>query len=467
MKENIIESPEIESEDENIHGKLAHLNAVDLRPLSVASRYAYITLLHRSDELGRFMTHGGAEPSLPALSEKSACRAIKDLISAKLLRTWMYGASTCWELAGAYAYKPNLKKQLHERRRISKRKQEETDKRRQRRKDAKEGVPFAYEDDGTFSVESKVVELIRSERGNLLPTRPGVWFNSKVPPPKRKARNKMLIDQPDTTEGCILRMLPSFDPGEGLCALGVILRYYLLMESDDYGRVHLDVRKLYQQLGPKITKRVSKAQIQETLNKMERQCHLLVIKRSNSSFAFLRDSAQHLLERKRYDRSIPRLNSSRTFTHDSARYQAFFEACKKHAATRATVQVGQFSERGDLKAVSEYVELAARRFVGTHEKIMTEEPFCGLTPNQLFGRDADVIPQRLTCDHLFWYAAQNPIPVEWLEHHYLDYQEELDGNTGSESGDRTHKILTYLLKMTPAEFVEKAKEESSPPTIVP
>lgn len=460
--------PDLEVPDADIHGKLAHLNAVDLRPLTLSTRYAYITLLHppNSDELGRFMTLSGVLPILPALTDKEANAAITGLIKAKLLRIWEHSGSTCFELAGAYAFKPDLKKQLYQRRKLASQKREEEEKRRQRKKDADEGIPFAYEDDGSDPREGKVIEKIRSQRGNLLPTRHGVFFSSKVPPPKKKQRHVMMQPQPDKTEGCVLRMLPSFNPGEDLCKLGAVLRFYLLCESDDYGRVRLDAGRLHQMLGPAITKRVSKATISETLEEMEKLGHLMVFDLPKGRFAYLRDSAQHMLKSKRYAKDIPRLLDEWDFTYDSEDYTAFFEACAKHSATRTTVHVASYSERGDLHVVSEYVEEAAKRFLEEHEKLLSMEPYCGLSPEQIMDRETTLNSyQSLPYEHIFWYAASTNQPAEWLEQHYLTYRDELDGKSGGETNAKAHKILTYLLDMTPAEFVERAKTNPSRPPV--
>jgi len=458
---------ELETPDGDNHGKLAHLNAVDLRALTLARRYVYVTLLHppNSDELGRFMTHSGANPLLPALSDKAARGGDQRTFDQGLLRIWSHGASTCWELTGAYAFKPDKKRLLYDRRLIAKQKRDEAFKRRQRKKDADEGVPFVYEDDGTQTEGGKIHEKIRTQRGNLVPTRPGIWFNSKVPPPRGQSRYKMLIEQPATSEGCVLRMLPSFNPGENLSELGAVLRFYLLMECDDYGRVSVDSRRLYQQLGPVITKRISMAKIEHELHTMEKLGHLMVFGKPRGKFGYLKDSAQHLLKKKTYSHDVPRLLDAWNFTYDSEEYTDFFEACAKHSATRAKVHVGSYSERGDIHAISEYVEVAAKRFVESHERLMAEEPYRSLSPEQIMGREAGLDSfQCLPYSDIFWYAVANNQPAEWLEHHYLVHREELDCNDGRSAGAKYHNIFTYLLGMTPAEFVEKAKtDEARPP----
>ena len=259
------------TEDVDIHGKLAHLNAFDMSKLTLIKRYVMITLRHppHSDELGRLMTIAGAYPCLPALSTKQMQGAIDALIKDNLIATWKHEGSTCWEVAGAYAFKKGLRWHLRERAKINKRKKEEAAKRRQRKKDAEEGVPFVYEDDGTMpDYDSTIYEKVRTKRGNLVDGHPEFFFNSFVPQRKGKRQHEMLLNQPRTSKGCILRMLASFDPTQDLKPLAAVIRFYLLMDSDDYGRVRVDVKKIHGQLGPAITKRVSKNQVKQELDRI-------------------------------------------------------------------------------------------------------------------------------------------------------------------------------------------------------
>lgn len=462
-------SQEDPAADEDIHGKLANLNAVPLLQLSLAMRYAYLMLLHppNSDELGRFMTHGGALPNLPALSAREASLAIEGLIAVGLLVKWHHGASQCFELLGAYAYKPDLKQQLNQRRLINKRKRDETLKRRQRRKDIRDGVPYLSEEDETLKEDYEVEELIRTQRGNHVPTRAGVWFRSIVPPPTKQSRHKLTLPQPDSPVGCILKMLPSYNPGENLSKLGVLLRYYLHLEADDYGRVSLGVDRLHRQLGPAITKRVSKADIRHELREMVALGHLKDYKISSGWFAYLKDSAQHLLKKKNYNRNIPRLSDDKHFTYDSARYRAFFKACAEHASSRERVGVCAYAEKGKLKCISENVNVAAERFVKEYKAVMAKEPFASRTPAVLMGVDAAQDYYNLSYGESFYYGAVTNQPAKWLEMLYLQYQEEFDGVRGGTRGRNIHLILTHLLRMTPAEYVEHAKQDDNRPPIMP
>jgi hypothetical protein len=465
-------------EDVDIHGKLANLNAVDLSGLTLHKRYAIITLTHPpySDEFGRFITTAGAYPSLPALSPKETQAAMDSLIAEGLIETWMHGGSTCWEVAGGYAYKKGMKWQMNERRKMNKQKKEETAKRRQRKKDADNGVPFAYEDDGKAMAEDGVVhEKIRTGRGNLVPDRPWFFINSNVPQRKGKPQHEMIIKHPTSAVGCILKMLPSFYPAEDLNPLGAVIRYYLLMDSDDYGRVRGDAKKLHGQLGPAITKRVSMKDIEQELARMQRTGHLILFNRKKGVFGYVRDAAQHLMKKKRYDRQIPQLYTDREFTYDSNEFKAFFKSIAEHSAGGEKVFVGSFSERGDLTVIRERAPVAAERYLKQYEKIISKEPYCNLTPEQFcgFGDDA-LFDNNIGLGIQFFHGFKTGLSADMIELLYLSHPEYFDG-AGDNPND--HRILTNLMGMKPREYVSLSKareatlstpyEEEGNPLVVP
>jgi hypothetical protein len=450
-------------EDVDVHGKLGHLNALDLSSLTLHKRCVMINLAHPpfSDELGRFMTTAGAYPSVPALSAKETQVAIDSLIEDKLIATWNHGGSTCWEVAGAYAFKPALKWHLAQRGVMNKKKKEEAAKRCQRKKDLEEGVEFVREDDNKGVADDGVVhEKIRTKRGNLVPNRPEFYFNSKVPQRKGRPQHEMLVNQPATPKGCILKLLPSFYPAEDLSPLAAVIRFYLLMDCDDFGRVRVEVKKLHSQLGPAITKRVSKEQIEQELSRMERTGHLIRFRRKQGVFGYLRDSAQHLKEVKRYDRQIPPLFADREFTYDSDQYKAFFEACREHSSKRDKVRVAQFNERGDVTIVWELAKVAAERFAQWYEEIISKEPFSNLTPEQVCGFEDcnEFIPDRGS-DFRFFHGFKSGLSGELMELLYLQESDYFDGEVDD---PKDHKILTHLIGMTPREYVEllKSREEN-------
>lgn len=447
----------ISPEDVDIHGKLAHLNALDLSGLSLIKRYGIITLSHPaySDELGRFMTTAGAYPHLPALSLKQTKAAIDALIKDGIIETWTHGGSTCWEIAGAYAYKPNLKWHMNERRKVNRRKREETEKRRQRKKDAEAGIPFAYEDDGkATAIDGVVIEKIRTKRGNLVSNHPEFFYNSVVPHRKKKHPYKMILMQPETTKGCIFRMLPSFDQSKGLSPLAAVIRFYLLMDSDDYGRVRADVNIIHGQLGSAITKRVSKNKIEQELKQMERSGHLILFKKKLDQFAYIRDAAQHMLEKKRYNRKIPKLYTDQEFTYDSDHYKAFFEAVKEHSAKRTKVKVAQYSEHGDVTVVKEYAKDAAERFAKNYEEIVSKEPYCTMTPEQVYEPSDINTPGSLSVDYLFYHGFKCELSADLMESLYLSDPDYFNGTSGDSTA---HHILTHLIGMSPKEYVESLK----------
>ena len=441
--------------DVDVHGKLAHLNALDLSGLTLNRRYVMITLMNPkySDDFGRFMTSAGEYPTLPALSVKETRAAIDSLINDKLIETWKHQGSTCWEIAGAYAFKPGLIKELNMRREISRAKKEERAKRRQRKKDTEEAIPFVTEDDGKGAANDGVVHnKILTKRGNLLPDRPSFFFNSRVPHRKKKAQYEMIVNQPDSAKGCILKMLPSFDPTEDLNSLAAVIRFYLLKDCDDYGRVRIDVRKIHSQLGPVITKRVSKEKIEKELQAMERAGHLILFERKNGKFAYIRDAAQHLKDKKRYDLQIPLLYKDRDFTYDSQHYKAFFEACRQHSAKRSKAYFSQFCQNGDIVVVHELVATAAERFLKVYKNTMNSEPFCNFTPEQLCGFDSSKGPNVFQnhYDIWFYHGYKTGFPAYLMEHLYKVNNEEFDGLNGN---PRISLIMKHLIGMTPRQYV--------------
>lgn len=458
---------ETETYDVGIHGKLSHLDAVDLSKLSLNKRYVMITLSGpwASDDFGRFTTSGGAYPRLPGLSDREALVAVRSLIKESHIRTWIIGGTTCWEVAGAYAFKPGLKQAKWERKQLAISKRKEKAKRRERKKENDAGIPFAKEDDGGGAAEDgAIITEIRTKRGNVVPERAGLWFRSSVPVPKGEARDKMLLTQPDRSRDINLRMLPPINPSEGLSVLGTILRHYLLMDCDDYGRVRLDVPQLYQQLGNVITKRISRAQVEAELAAMIQSAHLMEIRKKSGRFAFVRDSAQHLLDKKRYHRDIPRLMDGQGFTHNSKPYLAFFDACTQHATTRTKVQVAQYTLRGDIHVVNEYLNEAKEQFLSEYQRVMKTEDWLHATPQQFCigdwssGRAWEGGPYLEPIELRLWHAINSNLPVAQIEEIHRESPDTFDGTNDDIGKNRnTHKIFTALLGMTPKAYIEKRK----------
>lgn len=473
---NTLSPGEPDTHDIDIHGKLSHLGAIDMTKLTLAKRYVMITLSGpwASDDYGRFTTQGGAFPRLPALTDREAKAAIRDLIKDGLIRTWIIGDTTCWEVAGAYAFKPGLKQAMWERKKLAIQKRKEWAKRRERKKAADAGMAFAFEDDGGGTADDGgLVYNIRTKRGNLVPARAGLWYRSTVPVPKGKSRQRMLVEQPDAPPDTLnLRLLPSFNPSEDLSALGTVLRHYLLMDCDDYGRVRLDIPRLCQQLGSAITKRISRAQVEAEIDAMIDSGHLMAVEKKNRRFAFVRDSAQHMRKKKRYDRSLQRLHDDWQFTYDSEDYLAFYKACEEHSATRAKVRVDEFNLRGDVHVVDEFLNVAAGRFVKKYQDLMKTEPWMHLTPEQFcFGvndfarggyRRVYLGGPLVQEVHVrFWHAISCNLPAALLIKIYQEDEKDFDGSGPDVGRNRnTHKIFTHLLKMTPKEYIEtKLREE--------
>jgi hypothetical protein len=461
----------------SIHGKLSHLDAIDMTKLSLSKRYAMITLSGPwiSDDYGRFTTTAGANPRLPALSDREANTAIRGLIEDQLIRTWTIGGTTCWEVAGAYAFKPGLKQALWERKQLGIRKRKEKAKRKQRKEEADAGLAFTFEDDSEgMEEDGATVHKLRTARGNVIPTHMGrLWYRSNVPVPKGMKRDQMIVEQPDARPRDLnLRMLPSFNPGEGLSPLETVLRQYLLMDSDDYGRVRLDIPRLLQQLGSVITKRISRSQVEAAVEAMIEAGHLMEVRKKTGRFAFVRDSAQHLLATKRYHRDLPRLHDEQAYTYNSEAYLAFFKACEQQSTSRPKVLVRQYNLRGDLHVIEEYLHVAADRFVKEYEQLMKTEPWMRLFPQQVcYGvkergtgylvayQGGPPIPSH---EIRLWHAIQRGLPARELEDLLFEGIATFDDAEPSARNSTMHKIFTHLLRMTPMEYVaQQAKAESN------
>jgi hypothetical protein len=194
---------------------------------------------------------------------------------------------------------------------------------------------------------------------------------------------------------------------------------------------------------------------------MQRTGHLILFPRNKGLFAYLRDAAQHLMNKKRYDRQIPQLYTDREFTYDSNEYKAFFKAIAEHSAGQDKVFVDSFSERGDVTVVSERVSLAAERYLKQYEKTISKEPYCNLTPEQFcgFGDDA-YFDYQLGLGIQFFHGFKTGLSSDMMECLYLSDPEYFDGS-GDHPND--HRILTYLMRMKPREYVSllKAREASS------
>ena len=442
---------DLDIENIDIHGKISHLDAIDMSQLTLAKRYALITLSGPwiSDDYGRFTTSLGALPLLPALTHRKCEAALRALEEDGLLKTWTIGGTKCWEVAGAYAFKPGLKEAKQQRKRMAVRLQKEKEKRNKAKKDGTPYVPSRTRNSKGSGV------MIRTGGGKLAPLRQGLWYRSSVPLPKGLHRDRMIVKQPDDPENCNLRLLPSFNPAEGLTALGAVIRHYLLMESDDYGRVRLDVHQLHNQLGREITKRgVGLETIEAELSAMAKAGYLKVVQKPRGGrFAFIRDSAQHMMTRKRSKPGIPKLMDDREFTYDSEAYLAFYKRCDEHSISNDLVYVETVKEGGKELYVFKYVKVAARQFVEEHDKLMAQAPYSQMTPAQFCGLESwQGSPLHFSTLDQFLHAVRKNLPLAQMLELYLTYRDELDGSCSGHKN--THKILKHLLKMTPRACME-------------
>lgn len=444
--------PDLDFEEMDIHGKLVVLDAIDLSTLTLTNRCAMILLSGPwcSDDFGRFKGPPGFLPPLSALSKRQKAMALRALTEKGLIKTWMIGGTRCWEVAGAYTFKKNLKAAFNERRSISRIKRLQYNDRKMRRQEEFKGKSYMDEDDGSPNADG-VVDVIRTTRGGHIPMRPLMFQRSDVPMPKNVSKQKLIVPQPTAEGEGILHMYPSFDVYDGLSELGVVIRHHLLLTADDYGRVRIDIAELYTELGVAVTKRVSTKDIESEIQRMSDSGHLLVIKRASGTYAYIRDAAQHLMKKKFKNMKLPTLVPDKEFTHDSDNYKAYFEACRAHAITRDKVYIRSYTKEGIVYAIHEYVEVAAKGFLEKYHEIINTERYADATVDTIFdlshGGNMDT---RLHTDELFYYGYLHKMSYEGMS-----YILHSSGNDMTDPNEIRFKILRYLIKMTPQEYVDK------------
>lgn len=450
-------SHDLDPEEMDIHGKLVALNAVDLSNLTLSNRCAMILLAGPwvTDDFGRFTGPPGFIPDLAPLSKKQASLAIRALIEKGLIKTWTHEGSHCWEVAGAYAFKSNLKAKMGERARLSRLKRVMQDERKMRRSEEFQGDSYLHEDDGAPN-SNNVVETIRTTRGGHVPMNPTVFFRRKVPVPKGTGKYKLIIPQPKDESGCVKHLYPSFNVYAGLSPLGVVIRHLLIWKADDYGRVRIDIERLHGEMGPAITKRVTKEDIEREIGRMSNSGHLLIFRRSSGTYAYVRDAAQHMKEWKMKNMELPRLVDDREFTHDSDAYKAFFAAWRAHTITRDKVHIASYSKDGVLYSVNEYVEVAAKRFLEEYARDINLDRYKDATSETIHAiYRAAPDCERLYGIQLFFYGYLNRMSHRWMESFY-----ELCSDAVADSSSNNFKIFRYLMGMSPHEYLEQLRDKT-------
>lgn len=455
--QTVTESTEdIDALDSDIHGKLVALNAVDLSGLTLANRCAMILLSGpwATDDFGRYMGPPGFIPDLGPLSKKQASLAIRALLEKSLMKTWTYEGSHCWEVAGAYAFKPKLRAKLAENQRIARFKRVTLQDRMARRREEFHGESYIYEDDGSPNA-GDVVELIRTTRGGHVPMRPTLFFRSKVPVPKGTSKYKLIAPQPKDESGCVLHLYPRFNVYAGLSLLGVVIRHLLIWKADDYGKVRIDIERLHGELGPAITKRYSMKDIEQEIGRMSTSGHLLVFRSKSGTYAFVRDAAQHMKRKKFRNMELPKLVEDREFTHDSEAYKAFFKSWREHTITRDKVYIRSYAKQGVVYAVNEYVEVAAKRFLEKYHELMSSERYAAATPETIYEINSTSPGYRLYAVELFYYGYLNKMSYAEMESFY-----QVCGDSLADANQNDFKILRYLMKVTPQEYLQRLRDEA-------
>jgi hypothetical protein len=448
--------PDLDFEEMDIHGKLVMLDAVDLQALTLTNRCALILLSGPwcSDDLGRFMGPSGFLPELSALSKRQTSTALRALTEKEMIKTWTIGGVDCWEVAGAFAFKKNLKAAFSENRRIARLKWQMRNERMIRRKEEFKGESYAYENDASPNADG-VVEAIRTADGGHVPMRPTMFFKSKVPLPKRIRKYKLIVPQPTNEAGRKLHMYPSFNVYAGLSELGVVLRHRLLWNADDYGRVRIDIPTLHSELGSAITKRVTLKDVGAEIQQMCRSQHLLLFERASGNYAYIRDAAQHLKNRMFRDMKLPKLVDDREFTHDSDAYKSFTETCRALSTRRDKVYLTSYAKAGLIYGIYEYVEAPAKRFLQKYHEIISSDIYAQATVDTIYEISNDANMNRLYQEEMFYYGYLNKMSYEWM-----DYILRNGGDGMRDPEGRQLKILRYLIGMTPQEYVDKLRRES-------
>jgi hypothetical protein len=448
---------DFDPEQMDIHGKLVALNAVGLSSLTLTNRCAMILLSGPwvTDDLGRFMGPPGFLPDLNPLSKRQVSMAIGALTDKGLIKTWQHAGSQCWEVAGAYTFIKNRKAKLAERSKLAHIKRVTVHERKARRSEEFQGEWYIYEDDGSPNADD-AVEFVRTKNGGHVPMRPTFYQRSVVPVPEGTSKYKMIVPQPKDEKGMKLHLYPSFNVYAGLNPLGVVIRHLLIWEADDYGKVRIDIERLHGELGPTITKRTSKSDIEQEIARMSASGHLMVFTRASGTYAYVRDAAQHMLKKKFKNMEIPRLVKDREFTHDSDAYRAFFDAWRAHAITREKVEIRSYAKGGVVYAAHEYVEVAAERFVQEYEEVIHSKRFKNATVETIYAISLDSVWEHLNPVILFYYGYRNRAPLHWMESFYRDSGESL-----SNPNENDFKILRHLMGMTPEEYLQKLSAEST------
>lgn len=436
------------------HGKLAHLDAVamsELARLSLGQRHVLIYLAGPwvSDDMGRFQMRGDELPTIPGMSVGAARRAINSLVAANRIRTWQVYGVTGYEVGGAYAFRKGgvaAAQKAEKAAGVAKRKETAAI-----RSDRKASLAAGHEDDGSNVERIAPDPLLFTRRGGVIHDTRKTSYVSAVPVLKGESRYKMLIAPPTATyTGINLRLLPSFDPADGLSMLGAVIRHCLLVEADGFGRVRIDLPLLWKNLGSGITKRIGREELEAELAGMIASGHLLHVVKDSRRFAFIRDAAQHAMDSPWYDKTLPTLHKDLKFTHDSPRYLAFFEACRIHDLAMVPVYLDSRIQNGSVQEIYQPAKDAAVWFLQEVDTAVvrvggTVEEFC-------IGLGAAVL---VPSAQRFWRAVEAKLPVEILE--------EILEETGCDASiHENHAVLSYLLTMTPKEYVEKLKRGESP-----
>jgi hypothetical protein len=149
------------------------------------------------------------------------------------------------------------------------------------------------------------------------------------------------------------------------------------------------------------------------------------------------------------------LVEDRDFTHDSDDYKAFFEAWRAHTITREKVEIGSYAKGSVVYTAYQLVDVAAKDFAMKFHHLMDSETFASATPENIYETNFAAGWERMNGMELFYYGYLNKMSYQWMESFYRECDRKL-----SDPNENDFKILRYLMKMTPLEYLQKLRDEA-------
>lgn len=458
-------------------GKLRNLSAVDMSCLSVTERAIVILFSLRSDCAGRFRAEGAELPQIDGIPRSASGRAERSLIERGLLqyyRSQKVPGVSFFQLAGAYNFKPDMKRKLFERAQQAKALRAARSKAHALRKSSNKGLTLSeageqYEGNNILRERDQFL----AKTGNLLPLGKEWFLSYDCPAPDNCRFTSFLHPMPETSEWQKLRFYPSVDVYAGLTPLQSCIRFYLECHADDYGRVKISRENIGKWLGRKIIKKLPKGGVETELLQMISSGHLLMseVKGMEYDYAFIRDSAQLAKNTLKKDKRIPTIHEAEDFHHSSSLYLEYFSMLKRETIKTQKVVIHSGVEGNTLVRTHCSITVAVEEWLRAYEKQLSkaraagidDEQFCRL---QYAGAEIDGQWFSPTADVLFWHAVKTDQPLYLVNqiYHYSKATtlqpccqvsaKEVDGD--SPSSPKLHPTIMKFLfgGSTPGEYLD-------------